>query len=224
MRMATIGRGGVIAHDTPAPSMTDSVDQFLKEFERAVRERARHVETKSLIAAVNRQSSRLADMLDELKSTGFDLRSVTPDDLRSLVEEASNIGDSDDWRSLIRDARALLQVLDNGIVAGDAGRLRAALELAEDLERTASKEPGGRIHLPRPVRVACATCDDVVAGSGPTGAANWNGIMKRLRDHERDRHGEYSGETRESLGRAREKLTIPGEEAIEAGRYSFVRL
>jgi hypothetical protein len=204
--------------------VTDSVDQFLKGFERAVKDRVRQTETRSLITLATRQSSRLADMLDDLQGTGFELRSVTPDDLRSLEGELASIGNADHWRSLVRDARALLQVLDNGIVDGDAERLRAALELAEDLERTVSRRAGGRIRLPRPVRVACATCNDVVVGRRPTGASNWNGVMKRLRAHERDRHGGYKSETRDDLGRAREDLLVSDEETVEAGRYLFTQL
>lgn len=201
--------------------MSDRVDGFLDEFEMALEACRRRSESTRILERAIRQARQLASTLESLASSGLVAASVTSKALEALCSELSGLETSPDLEPLIANAKALLVVVEDGIIDGDADRLRRTLARAGELTHVPRQKRGayGRPLSP-PVRVRCTTCDDVVVGRRQ-GAANWSNVVGVLRNHEHDRHGGYGAELRDSLARSRRRLD-QGEDDVEAGRYQLV--
>lgn len=198
--------------------MTDRVEKFLSEFESAIDTAGRQRQASRDVATAERVARQLADLLDQLASIGVFPSTVPPEDVRALADELGSVRTSVNLVPLIDNGRALVTVIEDGIVDGDLVRLRAALSKAEALNEPPRARGEGQTRLATPVRVRCATCDEVVVGRRRAGALNWNAVTKELRDHERERHGGYSVEARDAL---RDALGVvrAGEHEVTAGRY-----
>ena len=107
--------------------MTDRIEKFVEEFEAAIETHVRHSDTKRSTAAAVRQSARLAELLAQLSSVGLVTTAVTQDDLRALCDELTEAGAVPELEPMIAHARALLTVIEDGLVDGDAERLRVAV-------------------------------------------------------------------------------------------------
>jgi hypothetical protein len=199
--------------------MADRVDKFLDDLDSALEAEERRRERGPLLETAARHASRLADALDELERTGWTSTTVAGDEVRGLYDEVSRASTARDLPLLVENARALLKVVEDGIVDGDPARLRAGLERAQALTRTSARSRGkDQPHLPRPIRVSCRTCDTGVVGHRHGGASNWNAVTKTLRDHEREQHDGYSPEIRDELRRALDRIRA-GDEEVVAARY-----
>lgn len=198
--------------------MSERVEKFIDDFEKAIENRVELIDRRPRIQSTTRQAARLADLLDELRSSGLTTGSVSSHDIHALIKELSSGSDSVEWRQLLDNARALVTVMEDGIVEGDIDTLRSVLTRAESLPQgVARKGRRGDPNLPKPIRVSCTSCDAVIAGRRE-GSRNWNGITKRIRDHERSDHEGYSSETRNAL-RPALQLLPSGKGSVEAARY-----
>lgn len=197
--------------------MTDRVEKFLSEFESAIDAADRQRSTTRDVASAERAARQLLELLDRLAAGGVFPAAVPAEDIRSLADELGSVRAPVGLGPLIENGRALVTVIEDGIVDGDLDRLRAALARAEELGEPPRTRGEGQPRLAIPVRARCTTCDEVVVGKRRS-ASNWNAVTKELRDHERERHGGYSGEARDALRAALDRVRA-GEEAVAAGRY-----
>ena len=201
--------------------MSDPVEMFVEEFEAAIETRLRDSERKRHVGMALRQSHQLAESLDRLARSGLITAVVTADDLRALGKELESAQVVADLEPLIVKARALVTVVENGIIEGDLDRLRASLGRAAELTHQSADRSGpSRRRLTSPVRVTCTTCDEIVVGRRGDGALSWIHLLKELRDHEREQHEEFTERLRDNLRRAHERLDA-GDTFLEAGRYEL---
>lgn len=201
-------------------SVSDRIEKFIDELEAATDARERQMRSKVLVEQSERRAGRLAESLEALAETGFSTGAVTLDDVHALRVELAAVRDAAPLDPLIANAKALLTVVEDGLVDGDGSRLRAALARAEELASATARPRGeGQPHLASPIKVRCTSCETIVVGRR-RGGVNWNAVTKELRDHERERHGEYSTELRDDMRRAHERLDA-GEALVEAGRYQL---
>jgi hypothetical protein len=142
--------------------MSDRVEKFVAEFEAAIDRRSAQIEHKAEKARVLRAGQLLGQSLDELAKTGFVVQSITRDDVRALEEELAAVDEPTDLRPLVENARALLVVVEDGIVEGDTPRLRAALGRAEAISQSI-KQPVKRSARSAPLDL------DAVAARLPAG-------------------------------------------------------
>lgn len=200
--------------------VTDRVEKFIEEFGLAIDASRSHATDSALINAAAREAAQLAETLERLSQRQGALSSVSAADLRSLQEELSSLRQTPSLEGLLTNGRALLQVVEDGIIDGDANRLRSLLTEAESLSgpRNRSRAPG-QIHLEVPAKARCVECDDLLVGRRQP-ALNWNAITKVIRDHERDRHGGYSEELRDELSQGLRRLR-EGDAIVTAGRYKI---
>lgn len=201
--------------------MSDPVEKFIEEFEAAIEGSLRGSERRRHIGLALRQTHQLADSLDRLAGSGLITVLVTADDLRALHQELERGHNGTELGPLIVKAKALITVVENGIVDGDLDRLRSALDRAGELTpRSVGRSGPSRRRLTSPVRVTCTTCDDIVVGRRGEGALSWTHLLKELRDHESEQHDEFTERLREELRRVRERLDA-GDALLEAGRYEL---
>jgi len=117
--------------------MTDRVGQFLVQFESAIARDSEVRTSQQQITAAWRSAGQLAELLEELRRQGIATASVRPEDLRTLREELDSMK-SAEVGALIEKAEALLTLVADGMIDGDEGRLRSALDRA----RTVPGTPG----------------------------------------------------------------------------------
>jgi hypothetical protein len=204
--------------------MSDRVEKFLEEFELAIEAAGRGSTTESTVKAALRRSRQLTDLLESLAESGLLASSVTPQNLRALHDELSAASQSSLPAPLIADAKALMRVVEDGIVGGDIERLRGALRRAEELDKATRRKPRARQPpLATAIRARCVDCSTIVAGQRSGGATNWNLVTRRVRDHERGNHGDDPTELRDDLASARQRLDS-GDELVTAGRYELGQL
>lgn len=173
-----------------------------------------------MIAAAGRQAARLAETLEELGNVAGVMQSVSRTDLDSLQRELGSLQPMPALEGLLANARALLQVIADGIVDGDPDRLRLLMSEAESLHAPrARSRNSGQIHLPAPVKARCLECDDFIVGKRQP-AFNWYAITKAVRDHEREVHGVYTEFLRDELNEGLAGLRGGGI-TITAGRYEI---
>lgn len=146
--------------------MSERVDKFVEELEDAIDSHARASERKQIISRVVRDAERLAELLDSLAGSGLPTTSVTPDDLRTLREELEG-REPEELEPLALKARALLTVVEEGLVEGDAERLKAVLSRVDEVARSAR---GARRRTDTPI--------DIVALEGRS-------FTRRTKDGER---------------------------------------
>lgn len=201
-------------------SVANRVDEFTEQFESVIAEHRLYVESLPLLDSASRQAARLGDTLEQLADSAGVMKSVSPADIRSLQQELSSLKPASGLEGHVTKARALLQVIDDGLVDGDATRLRLLMAEAESISpaRTRTRS-SAQIHLPTPARARCVECDSVIVGMRQA-AGNWNAITKVIRDHERDVHGAYSEALRDELTDGLARLRA-GEALVVAGRYEI---
>ncbi|MGQ0823742.1 MAG: hypothetical protein ACT4OX_01715 [Actinomycetota bacterium] len=201
--------------------MTDKVEKFVNEFEAAIDAVARNTSSKRSVDLARRHATQLAASLEGLAAAGLTTAAVTSDDLEALDAELTAVREAPQLDPMIEKAKALVTVVEDGLVDADATRLRAALKRSEELTRTSGRVRGeGQPRLAKAVRARCSSCDDIIVGRRREGALNWNALTKSIRDHERDHHGGYSEDLRDDLRRARGRLDA-GDSPVEAGRYEL---
>lgn len=198
----------------------DRVEKFIDEFATALDLQRRHAESADLIRSAIREAARLAESLTRLSEAGESPRSVTPADLSSLEAELSPLDNPPALAPLITNGRALLQVVEDGIVDGDGSRLSQLLSDATAFSGARHRDRSGdTTHLPVPVTVRCLDCDRLVVGNRQP-AVNWNAITKAVRDHQRDQHGGHSTDLRDQLSEALRALRS-GASSVTAGHYEI---
>jgi hypothetical protein len=200
--------------------VNDRSQDIVEGIEGALETRARAYQSKRYVDLAVRQSSQLAESLERLAAAGLVTALVTPEDLLALRDELSAFQKAPRLEPLIASVTSLLAIAGDELVEGDAARLRAALNRAQEVVNSTERPRAeGQPQLPTPVRVRCTSCDDIVVGRR-SAALNWHAVTKQVRDHERDRHGGYSEELRDDLRRAHDRLNA-GEKLVEAGRYEI---
>lgn len=125
-----------------------------------------------------------------LAAEGISFESLTSDDVRAFTDEIHAFTGLDRLRQLTNSASALLRLVDDGIVDGDAPRLRRAVERAEIATATAVAVPeiADEEVDPSLVRVRCATCSARVVGRRRP-ATTWEQMAEILSDHSSGAHG-----------------------------------
>ena len=202
--------------------MTDRVEKFTQEFESAIDTHRRFASDRSTIAAAKREAGQLASTLDRLALAHGAATTLSPSDLRTLHDELEAMGPPP-LDQLLANARALLQVVDDGIIDGDATLLRALLAEAEAISPVRQRDrSSGQTHLDTPAKAICLECDDLLVGRRQP-ALNWNAITKVIRDHSRDCHGGHTDEIRDQMSQALRDLRT-GKEVVTAGRYRIGQL
>jgi hypothetical protein len=203
--------------------MSDEVEQFLVQFEAAIDASERGSTTKLTLRNAIRRSRGLAESLDELAASGVHPVSVTSSALKALQDELAAESTQSALLPLIADAKALVTVVEGGIIDGDLERLRATLEHAEKVEISKRRRRGERLpKLAIRIRARCVDCDEVVVGQ-QRGTANWSAVVRQVCGHEHERHGEDSAELRGSLLNLRPQLD-DGDERVAAGRYELFKV
>ncbi len=137
--------------------MSDRVEKFVAEFEHAIDAQARQGQNQAALELAGVAAQRLERALDQLAAAGITPAAVSIDDLQALRAELTPSTDQADLRPLIDNAKALLVVVEDGIVDGDAARLRAALGRATAVSQGVTRPSTTGPRSPR------LELDDVVA-------------------------------------------------------------
>lgn len=207
--------------------MEDRVDKFLTELEAEIGAQARLGSLRPSLEAAQDAAGLLAGRLDVLSAEGVSFESLTSGVLRALAEEIRAFTGLDRLQQLAEKASALLMLVDDGMVDGDALRLRRAIERAELASASASPSPDVRAQDveidPRLVRVRCTTCSARVVGRRRP-ATTWEQMAEILSDHYATAHGRADIQLGALLGEAREVLRGGAHSVLELGQFTFTTL
>lgn len=202
--------------------MPDRVDKFIEDFQSAIDARRRYSKDSQLITGTTRRATKLAADLDRLARIQGMPRMMDPADLRALAEELTAWQQQPALDSLVTNGRALLRLVEDGIIDGDAVRIQALLAEAESVSRLGKKlPPSGPRRLNTHAKARCMDCQSDLIGRG--GSVNWGLIAKRIRDHEREQHGTYTSALGDELRRGLQGLR-GGSTRVKAGRYEVGQL
>ncbi len=189
--------------------MSDRVEKFVAEFEHAIDAQARQRDHQATLELAIVAAQRLERALEQLADAGIAPTAMSLDDLQALRRELAPAAEQVDLRPLIDNAKALLVVVEDGIVDGDAARLRSALGRATAVSQLAARPTPAGARSPR------LKIDDVVAQL-PDGPFTVRDLAERI-----DRP---IATTRNYLDRLVEQrlARVTGEDASSRGRPTKV--
>ncbi|MGE3327158.1 MAG: hypothetical protein AB7N61_17335 [Acidimicrobiia bacterium] len=202
--------------------MTDRIESFIEEFEQMLALHQQMPNAVAKLADAADAAGRLADRIEWLIVNGVDLVSVSPSSLRGLRDELVLLQSRPRLDTMIKNGEALIQLIDQRFIEGDATRIRDLLSRAGSVSRRVVEQRGGQPEFEGSAQARCADCDSLIAGHhGPT--RTWAAITKAVRIHERAQHGDLLPELRDALPLCRHALNS-GEAIAEFGRYQIGQL